>query len=122
FIPKTLAGDGDPVDVLVITPHPIVAGSIVKCRAVAVLDTEDEKGTDAKLVAVPVDKVSNGAYPHLNDLSRSTSIRSFYDQPYSLDDHWLLQHIRIGSFPILRHLIQHNPASVSPCFKTIILD
>src|SRR3569833_29277 len=48
FIPKTLAGDGDPVDVLVLTPHPIVAGSVIKCRAVAVLDTEDEKGTDAK--------------------------------------------------------------------------
>ena len=68
FIPKTLAGDGDPVDVLVMTPHPVVAGSIIKCRAVAVLDTEDEKGTDAKLLAVPVDKVSNGAYPNLHDL------------------------------------------------------
>ena len=68
YIPKTLAGDGDPVDVLVMTPHPIVAGAIVKCRVLCVLDTEDEKGTDAKLLAVPVDKVSNGAYPHLQDL------------------------------------------------------
>ncbi len=69
YVPKTLAGDGDPVDVLVITPHPVVAGSVIKCRALCVLDTEDEKGTDAKLLAVPVDKVSNGAYDHLKDLA-----------------------------------------------------
>ena len=56
------------MDVLVLTPHPVVAGSVIKCRALCVLDTEDEKGTDAKLLAVPVDKVSNGAYPHLQDL------------------------------------------------------
>lgn len=69
YVPKTLGGDGDPVDVLVLTPHPIVAGSVVKCRAVAVLDTEDEKGSDAKLLAVPVDKVSNNAYDNLRDLA-----------------------------------------------------
>lgn len=69
YIPKTLAGDGDPVDVLVLTPHPIVAGSVIKCRAVSVLDTEDESGTDAKLLAVPTDKISNGAYDHLRDLA-----------------------------------------------------
>ncbi|MGH8505944.1 MAG: inorganic diphosphatase [Stenotrophobium sp.] len=69
YVPKTLSGDGDPVDVLVITPHPIIAGSVLKCRAVAVLDTTDEKGTDAKLLAVPVDKVSNNAYDNLRDLA-----------------------------------------------------
>lgn len=69
FIPKTLGGDGDPVDVLVLTPYPIVAGSVIKCRALCVLDTEDESGTDAKLLAVPTDKVSNGAYDHLRDLA-----------------------------------------------------
>jgi inorganic pyrophosphatase len=69
FIPQTLAGDGDPVDVLLLTPHPIVAGSVIKCRAVAVLDTSDEKGTDAKLLAVPVDKVSNNYYDNLKDLA-----------------------------------------------------
>ncbi|MDB5986619.1 MAG: inorganic diphosphatase [Nevskia sp.] len=69
YVPKTLSGDGDPVDVLVITPHPVYAGSVIKCRAVAVLDTEDEKGTDAKLLAVPVDKVSNGAYDNFRDLA-----------------------------------------------------
>src|SRR3546814_11015153 len=69
YVPQTLSGDGDPVDVLVITPHPVVAGSVIKCRAVAVLDTTDEKGTDAKLLAVPVDKVSKHAYDNLRELA-----------------------------------------------------
>jgi inorganic pyrophosphatase len=90
FVPKTLAGDGDPVDVLVLTPHPILAGSVIKCRAVAVLDTEDEKGTDAKLLAVPTDKVSNGAYDHLRDLSDvpqrlQNEIRHFYEHYKDLE-------------------------------------
>jgi inorganic pyrophosphatase len=69
YVPKTLSGDGDPVDVLVLTPHPVIAGAVIKCRAVAVLDTTDEKGADAKLLAVPVDKVSNHAYDDLTDLA-----------------------------------------------------
>ena len=68
YIPKTLAGDGDPTDVLVLTPFPIVPGCVIKCRAVAVLDTVDEKGTDAKLLAVPTDKVSTKYYENIKDL------------------------------------------------------
>lgn len=90
YIPKTLAGDGDPVDVLVMTPHPIVAGSVIKCRAVAVLDTEDEGGVDAKLLAVPTDKVSTGAYEHLRDLADvperlQNEIRHFYERYKDLE-------------------------------------
>lgn len=90
FIPKTLAGDGDPVDVLVLTPHPIIAGSVIKCRALCVLDTEDEKGTDAKLLAVPTDKVSNGAYDHLKDLADvpdrlKNEIKHFYERYKDLE-------------------------------------
>lgn len=58
FIPHTLADDGDPLDVLVVTPYPVVPGSIVRCRPVGMLHMEDEAGEDAKLVAVPHDKLS----------------------------------------------------------------
>lgn len=58
FIPQTLADDGDPLDVLVVTPHPVVPGSVVRCRPVAVLHMSDEAGGDVKLVAVPHDKLS----------------------------------------------------------------
>jgi len=56
FIPNTLADDGDPLDALVVTPYPVMPGSIIRCRPVGVLNMEDEEGEDAKLVCVPHDK------------------------------------------------------------------
>jgi inorganic pyrophosphatase len=57
YIPHTLADDGDPVDVLVITPFPLQPGVVVRCRPLGVLRMEDEAGGDSKLLAVPIDKV-----------------------------------------------------------------
>ena len=57
YIPNTLSDDGDPVDVLVITPFPLIPGVVVRCRAIGVLKMTDESGQDAKVLAVPVDKV-----------------------------------------------------------------
>ena len=57
YVPQTISGDGDPVDVLVITPFPLLAGSVVTCRAIGMLNMEDEAGMDAKLLAVPIDKL-----------------------------------------------------------------
>ena len=58
FIPETIADDGDPVDVLVVTPFPIVHGAIIACRPVGVLQMSDEGGDDAKIIAVPTDKLT----------------------------------------------------------------
>jgi len=58
FVPHTLCGDGDPVDVLVIMPTPLLPGSVVRCRPIGMLKMTDESGEDAKIVAVPVSKVS----------------------------------------------------------------
>lgn len=57
YIPQTLADDGDPVDVLVITPVPLIPGVVVACRPIGVLKMDDEAGGDHKLLAVPIDKV-----------------------------------------------------------------
>ncbi|MET0218548.1 MAG: inorganic diphosphatase, partial [Burkholderiales bacterium] len=57
YIPHTLSDDGDPVDVLVLTPVPLISGSVVRCRPVGVLKMEDEAGDDSKLLAVPVEKL-----------------------------------------------------------------
>jgi len=56
YIPHTIADDGDPVDVLVITPFALQAGVVVRCRPLGVLQMEDEAGNDSKLLAVPIDK------------------------------------------------------------------
>jgi inorganic pyrophosphatase len=58
YVPHTLSEDGDPVDVLVLTPFPLMAGSVIRSRPVGVLNMTDESGTDAKILAVPADKLS----------------------------------------------------------------
>ncbi len=58
YIPQTLSEDGDPVDVLVLSPFPLISGSVIRCRPVGMLEMTDEAGLDAKLLAVPVDKLS----------------------------------------------------------------
>mgnify|MGYP000630869344 CR=1 FL=1 len=57
FIPQTLEEDGDPVDVLVLGYDPVYPGCVIRARPVAVLYTVDEKGADAKVVAVPHEKI-----------------------------------------------------------------
>jgi inorganic pyrophosphatase len=57
YIPKTIADDEDPVDVLVHTPFPLLPGVVVRCRALGVLRMDDEAGGDAKILAVPTDDI-----------------------------------------------------------------
>mgnify|MGYP001378752153 CR=1 FL=1 len=58
FVPHTLCGDGDPIDVLIANARPLIPGCIINCRPVGVLRMRDEKGEDEKLVAVPSSKVT----------------------------------------------------------------
>jgi inorganic pyrophosphatase len=67
FIPSTLSEDGDPVDVLVVSPYPLPPGVVVRCRTVGMLAMEDEAGEDAKLVAVPVQKLTS-LYDKVNSI------------------------------------------------------
>ena len=57
YVPRTISGDGDPVDVLVITPVPLIPGVVVTCRPIGILKMEDEAGMDGKVLAVPTDKI-----------------------------------------------------------------
>lgn len=65
YIPQSLSEDGDPVDVLVVTPFRLITGSVVRCRPVGVLEMEDESGLDAKILAVPIDKLTT-IYENIN--------------------------------------------------------
>jgi inorganic pyrophosphatase len=89
YIPNTLADDGDPVDVLVITPFPLLSGVVVRCRMIGVLKMSDEKGIDAKLLAVPIDKLCP-LYSHIqsaNDLPAITlqQISHFFEHYKDLE-------------------------------------
>ncbi len=57
FIPQTLADDGDPVDVLVISREPVVPGSVLRARPIGILEMRDEEGVDTKVIAVPHSKI-----------------------------------------------------------------
>lgn len=89
YIPHTLSEDGDPVDVLVQTPVPLLPGVVVRCRPLGILMMEDEAGPDAKVLAVPIDKVC-GLYSHLTDYKdvsawRLTMIAHFFEHYKDLD-------------------------------------
>ncbi len=67
FIPNTLSEDGDPMDVLVITPVPLRHGAVIRCRPVGMLKMTDESGVDTKIIAVPHDKLTK-IYTHIQDI------------------------------------------------------
>ena len=58
YVPNTLAEDGDPLDVLVVTPYPVQPGSIIRARPIGILDMSDEAGRDSKVLAVPHHKLT----------------------------------------------------------------
>lgn len=57
YVPQTLSGDGDPVDVLVVGHIPVIPGAVLRARPVGVLYMEDNAGMDEKIIAVPIAKM-----------------------------------------------------------------
>ncbi|MGH9576082.1 MAG: inorganic diphosphatase [Terriglobales bacterium] len=89
YVPKTISGDGDPVDVLVLSPFPLITGVVVRCRPVGMLRMEDEAGEDTKLLAVPIDKLTS-QYRHIRsprDLpeARLAAITHFFEHYKDLE-------------------------------------
>lgn len=74
FVPGTLAEDGDPVDVLVLSSKPVVPGVVIPSRPIGMLEMEDEAGIDNKVVAVPLAKVDNkfASYNDVSDIPEKT--------------------------------------------------
>lgn len=71
FIPHTLSGDGDPVDVLVVGRTAVMPGAIMPVRPVGVLLMEDDGGQDEKIIAVPADRL----HPYHRDVQNYTDLR-----------------------------------------------
>lgn len=66
FIPHTLSEDGDPLDVLVISPYPLMPSAVVRCRPIGMLKMVDDSGKDTKILAVPVNKLTR-QYQHVQE-------------------------------------------------------
>jgi len=90
YVPHTLSKDGDPVDVLVLSPVPLISGAVIACRPVGVLLMADEAGDDAKVLALPIDKLSK-SYRKINsyrDLPEDllNQISHFFEHYKDLDE------------------------------------
>ena len=69
FIPQTLGGDGDPLDVVVLTGEPMITGSVLSVRPIGFLKMTDDKGQDEKILAVPVND------PRFNERRKLSDVR-----------------------------------------------
>lgn len=97
YIPQTLSEDGDPLDVLVISPYPVVIGSVIRSRPIGVMYMEDEHGIDAKIIAVPHPKLSKlyDNVLNLEDIDKSTlnRIQHFFEHYKDLEEgKWVKVH------------------------------
>lgn len=89
YVPQTLSLDGDPVDVMVIAPLPIIHGAVIRCRPLGVLKMEDDGGIDAKILAVPVRKLTP-IYDQMQDYTDMPSatleqLRHFFEHYKDLE-------------------------------------
>lgn len=75
FVPRSHAGDDDPLDVLVLMQEPVVPLTIVNARVIGGLRMRDDKGLDDKIIAVAI---KDPQYNHYWELSE-------------LPPHWLLE-------------------------------
>ena len=112
FIPHTLAGDGDPVDVLVVTSAPVIPGAVILCRPVGVLIMEDEGGQDEKILAVPCSSV-DPFYSNINsyeDLPEIfiNKISHFFEHYKDLDNHKWTKIVGWGSMEKAEEIIKES--------------
>ena len=89
FIPNTLADDGDPVDVIVLSEQTIMPGVVVPSVVIGMLEMEDEAGIDTKILAVPTEKIDPlfGTYKDITDVPEATKnkIRHFFENYKTLE-------------------------------------
>lgn len=125
YIPRTLADDGDPVDVLVLSPLPLISGVVIRCRPIGLLKMVDEAGDDGKLLAVPIDKIS-GIYRNIEsprDLPELTlaQISHFFEHYKDLEvGKWVKIHgwvgVEEGKAEILAGMERYRTAKPKPNF------
>lgn len=125
YVPHTLSDDGDPCDIIVPTPIPLLTGSVIVCRPVGLLRMTDESGDDAKVLAVPIDKITK-RWSHVKgpeDMPEELMqrIAHFFEHYKDLDEgKW----VRVGGWEgteaareeIIKSITMYNEAPVKPNF------
>ncbi len=89
FAPETLADDGDPIDIMVLTDKTLVPGVMIPAKIIGMLEMEDEAGIDTKVIAVPPAKIDPfyGTYEDVNDVPESLKdkMKHFYENYKTLE-------------------------------------
>jgi inorganic pyrophosphatase len=98
FIPNTMSGDGDPLDVIVLMEEELIPGCYVKCKILGCLDTSDDDGNDPKVIACPINKISP-SYKDLNNLEQLSEhlqkkLSYFFSHYKDLEN----KHVKINGF------------------------
>jgi inorganic pyrophosphatase len=92
FVPSTLGGDGDPLDVLVLMDEPAFPGCVLKCRLIGIIEGQQEskKKTDRndRIVAIEQDNHSYASVKHVDDLGKQFALE--------LEDFFVNYHRLIG--------------------------
>lgn len=89
FVPNTLADDGDPLDVIVLSDTAVAPGTVIPSTVIGYLEMEDEAGKDTKLVAVPSAKIDPlyGNFKDISEVPEATKnkIKHFFENYKSLE-------------------------------------
>jgi len=89
FVPNTLAEDGDPLDVLVLSHYPVAPGTVISSVVIGMLEMEDEEGIDTKIIAVPTKKIDPwyGVYQNITDVPNALKdkTRHFFENYKTLE-------------------------------------
>mgnify|MGYP000894992839 CR=1 FL=1 len=114
FVPHTLCGDGDPLDVIVMNSRPLVPGAVVRARPVGVLFMEDDGGQDEKILAVPIHKLTRmyDAIADVDDLPaiQVERVKHFFTHYKDLEPEKWARIDRIGNADDARNVILQSIA------------
>ena len=114
FIPHTLSGDGDPLDVLIASQRAIVPGAIIAVRPIGVLRMQDEAGIDEKVIAVPVPRLTRRYdnvldYTQLPDITVK-QIQHFFEHYKDLEDEKWVKLLGWGDAAEAKRIIMESVA------------
>ena len=89
FVANTLADDGDPLDVIVLSENTVAPGTVIPSKVIGYLEMEDEAGNDTKIVAVPTKKIDPlfGEYSDISEVPDAikNKIKHFFENYKTLE-------------------------------------
>ncbi|HSA84159.1 MAG TPA: inorganic diphosphatase [Patescibacteria group bacterium] len=89
FVPNTLAEDGDPLDIIVLSEYAVAPGTVIPSVVIGMLEMEDEEGIDTKVLAVPTVKIDPlfGTITDITEVAEATKnkLRHFFENYKTLE-------------------------------------